>query len=308
VRLRSTACALLAALTIASAAIGEDAESLIAEGIALRERGKDEDALEKFKKADLLQSTPRSRAQIALAEQALGLWVAAEEHLLSALARPDDPWIAKNRGPLDGALETIRKHLATLEVRGEVADAEVLVDGKRIGTMPLTARVEAGSRTLLVRARGYHPTSRVVQLAPGSTARETIELVVAPEDGARGDRTVIVTTEGGVQRTLGWVAVGVGGALVAVGVVGLLSRQAAVSSYNDDRTCPGLGSAAQPPQCADKVSRADTWQTVAIIGLAGGGVLAVGGVVLLITAPSSPARARVACGPAAGGLSCSGIF
>jgi hypothetical protein len=285
------------------------ADALVAEGIALRERGKDEEALERFRQADALQPTPRTRAQIALAEQALGYWVPAEEHLIAALAKADDPWIAKNRAALDGALETIKKHLATLEVRGDVPNAEVLVDGKRIGSLPITARVEAGARTLLVRAPGYHATSRAVQVSPGSTARETIELTRATADeGKPGDRAVILSTEGGTQRTLGWVAVGVGGALVALGVVGVVARQAAVSAYNDDRSCPGLGSATQPPQCADKVSRADTWQTLSIVGLAGGGVLVAGGVVLLLTAPTAPVQTRIACGVQGSGVGCAGVF
>jgi hypothetical protein len=318
VRLKSLLRASLLSLAVAGAAHAQspEADALIAEGIALREQGKDEAALEKFRKADELGSTPRSRAQIALAEQALGLWVAAEEHLLSALARPDDPWIAKNRAPLEGALETIRKHLGTLEVRGGVAGAEVLVDGKRIGPMPLSARVEAGPRTLLVRAPGYHPTSRVVHIPPGASARETIELTAAPEDhtpaaGAgvgTGPTTLIVPAEsGGTQRTLGWASIGVGAAFIVTGTVGLAMRQSAVTSYNDDKTCPGLGKPDQPPGCEDKISRAETWQTVSVIGLAGGAVFVLGGVVLLATAPSAPAAQavpRAACGPAAGGVAC----
>lgn len=316
-RLKSLLRASVLSLAIAGVANAQsppEADALITEGIALREQGKDEEALERFRKADALSSTPRSRAQIALAEQALGLWVAAEEHLVSALAKVDDPWIVKNRGPLEGALETIRKHLGTLEVRGGVAGAEVLVDGKRIGSMPVTARVEAGQRTLLVRAQGYHATSRVVQIPPGASARETIELTVAPEDrapnaggGGTGTTVIVAGESGGMQRTLGWASIGVGAAFMVTGTIGLAMRQSAVTSYNEDKTCPGLGKPNQPPGCEDKISRADTWQTVSVIGLAGGAVFVLGGVVLLVTAPSAPAAQavpRAACGPAAGGVAC----
>jgi hypothetical protein len=323
-RLAGSVGALLVALCASQLARADEptqaADALIAEGIHLREQGKDEDALDRFRKADALESTPRSRGQIALAEQALGLWVAAEEDLGAALAKPEDPWIVRNRTALDGALDTIRKHLATLEVRSGAPGAEVLLDGKRIGPLPLTARVEAGSRTLLVRAPGYYPTSRVVQISPGSSARETIELVAAPAENSeppRADGAAKAPNErsASVQRTVGWTSLGVGGGLLAMGAIGFAIRQSAVSGYNDDKTCPGIGKPAQPPACQDRISRADTWQTLGIIGLAGGGALVLTGVVLLVTAPSAASAhvatngvARVAqtaaCGPSSDGVSC----
>src|SRR6185295_1879926 len=137
---------------------GDDADGYIAKGIEARERGRDAEALGLFKKAFAIAPTPRARAQVALAEQALGMWADAERDLTAALATAGDAWIAKNRVALDGALATIRRHLGDLEVRGPDA-AEVYLDGLRLGTTPGPFRVEAGRRTLEVRARGFVSTT-----------------------------------------------------------------------------------------------------------------------------------------------------
>jgi hypothetical protein len=50
----------------------EDADELIHKGIELRKQGQDLDALEAFRRANALTSTPRALAQMGFAEQALG--------------------------------------------------------------------------------------------------------------------------------------------------------------------------------------------------------------------------------------------
>jgi hypothetical protein len=304
VRARALALLLLCAST-ASAAEPEQPDALIAKGIELRERGKDAEALALFKRAHALSATARARAQVALAEQALGMWIDAERDLVAALAVATDPWIVKNRAALDGALATIRRHLGDLEVRGHDA-AEVYLDGLRLGTTPGPFRVEAGKRTLEVRARGFVSTTRAVDVPAGGVARETVALVAeeAKEGPAAPPSAPEPRTDGSAKTpVLGWSLVGGGGALILVGVVGLLVRQGIIDDYNAS-TCPGLG-AAQPPECNDQVSSSRTWLTVSIASFAAGGILAGIGGVLVLTAPKEP---RVACGPAFLGAACGGTF
>lgn len=71
------------------------------EGIRLRAERRDAEALAVFRRAWEAARSPEARAQMALAEQALGLWIDAERDLLAALAAADHPWIARNRGALD---------------------------------------------------------------------------------------------------------------------------------------------------------------------------------------------------------------
>lgn len=287
----------LATTNVARAA-EEDAETLIAKGVELREKGKDEEALVVFKKAYAKTPSPRARAQVALAEQALGMWVAAETDLVAALATESDPWITKNRAALDGALGVIRRHIGSLEVRG--ADgAEVLVDGAPVGVASAgtSFRVEAGRRTIEVKSKGHHPTTRSVEVPAGGVARETIALVAMSNaeggggggggGGAGGTIRVGDDDPGRGQRLLGWAFIGTGGALLATGAVGLLIRKNIVDDYN--ASCPGLG-ASQPAGCDDKVESSRTWNTVSIVSLVAGGVFAVGGLALMVTAPSAPAK------------------
>ena len=328
--MRALALALAAALTLSltgASAWAEDAESLVTRGLELRVQGKDDQALVLFRRADALAPSPRTRAQVALAEQALGIWVPAEVHLSAALAAKDDPWIEKNRVALTAALDVVRQHVGSLEVLGGAPGADVLVDGAKVGALPMATpwRIEVGRRALEIRAPGYHSASRSTEIVAGRTTRETIEMVrdESPPAGTTHTpgagpshpetRIVLGTDPGGAQRTLGWVGVGTGAALLVTGVVGIIARQSAVSSYNDDKSCPGRGSAQQPTACQDYISSADTWRTISLVGLIGGGVFTVGGIVLVATAPSPrttpvQAQAGVSCGPAGLGLACAGRF
>jgi len=284
-------CILLLSAAGARADDGE-AESLIVKGLELREKGRDEEALALFKKAYAKTPSPRARAQVALAEQALGMWVAAEADLVAALSSESDAWIAKNKAALEGALGVIRRHVGGIEVRG--ADgAEVRIDGVVAGTAQAgnALRVEAGKRTLEVRQKGFQSTTRAIEIPPGGVARETVTLVAvstnedgtAPTPPRERDRDHN-DDPGQGQRLLGWAFIGTGGALLVTGAVGLLVRKGIVDDYNTN--CPGLG-ASQPAGCDDKVESARTWLTVSIVSLVAGGVFALGGTALMVTAPSA---------------------
>ncbi|WP_394827140.1 PEGA domain-containing protein [Pendulispora albinea] len=305
---------LATALLLASPPLAaQSADALIAHGVTLREQGRDEEALAEFRKAYAVAPTPRAQAQMGLAEQALGLWTAAEEHVRAALGAESDPWIAKNRAPLAQSLKTIEQHLGTLDVRGP-AGAEVFVDGGKVGQLPLAhgLRLEAGGRTLELRAPGYQSTSRMVTILPDKTARETIELrplrrpdpdqtTVPGQPPPRASNPPPDAKPGSTQRTVGWILTGAGGAAIVTGIVGLIVRNAEVSGYNDDPQCPGMNSPLpNPPQCQSHVSAADRWKIVGIAGLAAGAALGGTGVALVLTAPSGP--------HATAGISFSGKF
>ena len=304
-----------------------EAEALITRGIDLREHGKDDEALAVFKKALAKSPSPRARAQVALAEQALGLWIAAESDLVLALAAESDAWIVKNRGAIEGALGVVRRHIGSLEVRG-TEGAEVMLDGVRLGVLPAgnAFRVEAGRRTLELRAKGFHPSARTIEVPAGGVARETVMLVALTAEVAsganggspRGPGAARDSDPGRGQRVLGWVFAGTGGALLVTGGVGMLARKGIVDDYND--RCPGLG-AAQPSDCDGKIDSARTWLTVAIVSFIAGGAFTLGGITLALTAPRAgagasapraPGGVRVGCAPSSerGGasLACSGSF
>lgn len=155
-----------------------EAEVAIRRGIELRRRGDDAAALAEFQRADGLAPSSRTQAQIGFAEQALGRWRDAEEHLVRALADGGDVWIRKNRPTLERSRAAVGAHLGSLEVLGGPAGAELRVDGHVLGRLPLARplRVAAGTVGVEVRADGYLPTARSVTIAAGELTRETVSL------------------------------------------------------------------------------------------------------------------------------------
>jgi hypothetical protein len=155
-------------------------DQLIQEGLQLREQGDDAAALERFERAYELQRSPRAMAQRSLAEQALGRWADAETHLQDALSVVTDPWIRQHKHALETALETIRGRRGTIQIRGGLPNSQVSLDGKVVGTLPLSKplRVVAGQVTLEVTLEGYYPVRREVIVSAGALSTESIELLV----------------------------------------------------------------------------------------------------------------------------------
>ncbi|MBK8695071.1 MAG: hypothetical protein IPN17_23025 [Deltaproteobacteria bacterium] len=71
-------------------------------GVELRRAHRDEEALAHFTRAYGQTRSPVAQAQMGLAEQALGRWVEAEEHVRRSLEAATDPWILRNREALRG--------------------------------------------------------------------------------------------------------------------------------------------------------------------------------------------------------------
>lgn len=168
----------LLSLGPASQALADDAsaDALLRQGVELRRKHDNDGALKAFTRAWELMPSATARAQVGLAEQALGQWVEAERDVEEALARGDDPWVESHRAALEGARDEIRKHLAWLTVEVDVAGAEVRLDGKSVAPRA-EQRVVAGAVTLDVGAEGFSPESRTVALEPGAHERVAVTLV-----------------------------------------------------------------------------------------------------------------------------------
>src|SRR5688500_8657616 len=95
---------MLVLLLLAAPAAEPSEADLIRRGVAEREQGRDQAALELFREAFDRYRTPRAEAQLGLACQALGRWGEADAHVAAALAHESDPWISTNRKVLEQAL------------------------------------------------------------------------------------------------------------------------------------------------------------------------------------------------------------
>lgn len=160
----------------------DQADELIRQGVELRKSGNDDKALEAFRTSFQLQPTPRAQAQVALAEQALGLWVDAERDLKEALRATTDPWVSKNAKALSGAMATVEQHLGSLQLLGTPAGAVVKIDERVVGKLPFAQpiRVNAGEVLVSVSFDGYFEIDRKLTVSVGRLVRETIALHAQP--------------------------------------------------------------------------------------------------------------------------------
>jgi len=206
---------MLQPFSAAMAAGAPDVEAIVKNGIDLRRRGRDAEALAEFQRAARLQESARVIAQMGLAEQALGLWTDAHEHLTKALLEAEDPWISKNRPALVEAQAAVRGHLCEIEVWGGPKGAQVGFDGVVAGRLPVVSTwLLAGSEASLeVTAPGYValrrslkiPTSGAgrsrehVELRLVSAAAPNLALAAIPSDRAGGSPSTESDSEATVR-------------------------------------------------------------------------------------------------------------
>lgn len=317
----------LLALSIA-AAPNADADKLIKQGVELRKKRKDAEALELFKKAHALEATPRALAQIALAEQALASWVDAELNLKNALADADDPWIKSNLVPLKKALGEIDEHLATVTIRGVPEGAEIKIGAQAPVVAPIfhSLRAECGSPvSIAATATGYLPQTKLVTLV--CRKEELVELAMEKTKALELEATMPepspievtqpLTPEAHTSlSTFGYVAAG--GALVGLGsgAALLLVRESHAKKYNDDAMCLPPNGLTRDQNCGGERDAAENAQLFSIVAFAAGGVLGGAAVALFVLDEDEPSSGtpktamRVVCGPMGGGagLACTGVF
>ncbi len=169
-------------------------------------------------------------------------------------------------------IATATTHLADLDAKlGHLAvrgpsSSHVTIDSRDVGSLPLDVRVTAGTHT--IEMQNVH---RVTTVTAGATM--TVDMTPPIESLPPPPPHTAP-----VQRTLGWVGLGVGaGAFIAgaiVGGVGLATR--------DDFVSGGGASTSLHDQAV-------TLRTVANVLWVSAGVFAATGIVLILTAPSSHA-------------------
>ncbi len=301
---------------------GSEAERLIRRGIELRKAHDDPGAVPLFQKAyDLIQS-PRAAGQLGLAEQALGRWEEAEQHVREALQADGDAWVAKNHATLAGALGVIEGHLGRVEVIGDPEGAEVLVNGRTVGHLPLpeAVAVSAGSVDIELHAPGYESAQRTITVGAAQYQRVVLRLAKAAEpvgavdtppaapagDASRapeptapppmpaGKIQARPVTEGrSTARTaLDWTVAGLALGSLAVGVTFTFIERKNVSAFdsykdcaNDNGTAVVRGTMIAKPACQPALDDYVLDEKVAVAGYVGAGVFALTWLILQLTGP-----------------------
>ena len=212
----------------------------------------------------------------------------------------------------------LRLDLRVAGPRGDVPPQEakglrVIVNGEAVDPALVGTELDRDPGVFAVHAEADGadaPVEGKVEIPAGEARTLTLKLTVrAPVS----DAPPPAAERGGssVGRTLGWVGVGVGGALVVGSVVSLVVRQGALADL--EAGCPGYATGPCPRAVESDVSRGEVasvlFPVLGLTGLAAAGT----GVALLVTSrerPAAPGHAARSVGlrPTLGGLVCEGSF
>ena len=257
--------------------------------------------------------TPRAAGQLALCEFELNRWVDSELHLQEALRAASDPWVKRNRPVLVEMMSKVKLRLARVEVTGRPEGAEVEVAGRAVGRLPLPGplRVPAGEVFVRVAAPGYKTLRKTVVVQAEELAPVTVELEAGAEPAAGfappgpgidpgfgrdgGPMSDLTSRDqprpGRWRRQLGWVGMGMAGALGAAGGVGLLVRYQKIDEFNTyvsatkSRCNDALLNKGGGP-CPGFLDAADQAKNLALVSFAGAGLVAIVSGILLATSPA----------------------
>jgi tetratricopeptide (TPR) repeat protein len=308
------------------------AEELLAQGIELRRDGKDAEALALFRQAaDLDPESARAQAHLGVTNQALGRWLSADTYLSEALKHPGDPYIERHRAALEKAQEMVRDHIGSLAVDGGPAGADVSLNGRAIGRLPLTTQpVAVGSYLMEVSLTGHYSVSRPISVAKRALTRETVELVpyAKGEAAALGARRL---SESAGAATLGapagapgedrfeksfpsWVPWTLGGASAASAVAASVfwaKREEHAKRWNDNAVCRNQVGVTRENLCGDERDSGEQAQTLAFVSGGLAAAFAAGAIWTALAghSTSEPASAGLeACGLSSNGVDCFGRF
>jgi serine/threonine-protein kinase len=315
--------------TLAASASDADkaaAQDYMREGKELRAKNDHGGALKKFRAAWGLVQTPVTGVAVAQEELALGLLVEARETLGTVERMPVSPTETDfGRQARDDAAKMLadlvpRIPIVEIAVKGAPAGQAVAitVDGKNV---PVDAaetgwRVNPGTHAIVAKTSGKPDKSVSVTVKERERQKVEVAFAAPGESGgssasgpARNDSAMPpgadAPSSGGSTRIIGLVVGGTG--IVAMGIGGIvgLSAKSSWSSAKTDHCGTGICDAEGKRLTDDAHSLGDKATIVFGVGAA----LAVGGVVLWLTAPSGetkPGITNVGVGP--GSFSISGRF
>jgi hypothetical protein len=301
---RLRAAALLLAVCLAPAVARADvsdadratARALAIEGQDALDRKDYAIALDRFGRADALIHAPTLLIGVARAQVGLGRLVTAQEVYNRILREgvaegsPEPFFVALDEAKKELAALAQRVPSVTIQVKGPDAP-QVTIDGQPVPLAALGARrpVDPGTRVIRATAEGFAPGEVKVTVAEGQHEAAVVELrrIESPATPAGPiEPTGPAPDQGGggsSRTTLGIIALGVGGAGLALGAVtGVL----ALGKHADlkDNQCGGDDHCPESAQ-AD-IDSYHLLGTLSTIGFIAGGVGVGAGALLILTAPA----------------------
>jgi hypothetical protein len=278
------------------------ARAAATEGVQLLDQGRYAEALDRLRRAEALVHAPTHLLYIARAQARLGLLVEASETYVKIAHEalpPDAPraFVEAQTAALQEGRD-LDARIPTLLIRVDgpgAGDAAVTLDGTPLPPpmIGLAVPVNPGAHVLRAAARDGTSAEAHVKLVPG--AHESAQLSLRappatavtpvsppPETPPPVVGTPEPSTQSGPGRMLGFAAIGLGAAGLAVGTAFVVINRSKRTDAND--LCPGsVCPQAGKPQIQSLDQQADNAATVAWIGYGVGGAALATGIVLLLT-------------------------
>jgi hypothetical protein len=292
-------------LLAAPAVAGDQAlaEALFMDGKRLLEEHKYAEACAKFEASQRQDPSPGTLLNLGRCNEAQGknasAWARYKEAATLArnMSRPEQEAAAAERvAALEPKLSKLSIEPPAIAVQGlTVKRGDVTMSADSLG---MAVPVDPGEYVIEASAPGYETWKGSVTVAPdGATASIRIpdlkklaassaEAPLPAGTNGGGVDAGADTRRGGSNATLGWVVVGVGGAVTVTGVIfGLLAQQQANNAEDDPTLCPDKRCS---PAGRDEIDGAETKALISTIGV-GAGVVAIGVGVYLIASSSGSA-------------------
>jgi hypothetical protein len=280
------------ALAEPTAADVETARGLYVEGLELRDGGKLEMSLGRFRAAHALATTPITSLELGRAHALLGELVEAREVLLSIECLPVQPGesakAANARVEARAMAEQLRDRIPGLRIvfsPEPPSPPHVTIDGIVIPAEALAnpRKVNPGSHTIVAESSGARATSTVLlierELRMVTLALRPSTIPETPRETPPPSTTPSTTT---TTSPTGWFYVGLGAAGVGI-VVGSITGAIALSKASTLETeCTG---SACPRTAADDLT---TSRTMGVVSTVAFGVAAFGGALAIVTYLARP--------------------
>ncbi|MGC4094029.1 MAG: hypothetical protein QM756_40190 [Polyangiaceae bacterium] len=290
----------------------EAARELASQGYEALQRKDFATAEDRFRRADKLVHAPTLVVDLARSLAGLGRLVEAYEYYELVLREgisPNTPWPWQRAyHDAERELEQIKPRLAwlTITVSGAGKPA-VFIDGRRVpsAAVGVPRAVNPGNRMVAARARGFASKEQPVALSEGEHRTIELELSAKPQGAPDEPEPIEVevvdelppprleTASG--KRTLGYVALTVGGVGLVVGGVTsalVLSTRGDLASKCPSGVCVPLNRE-QKNDYEQDISRYNLFKTAATVSLIAGVVGVAAGSYLLFSGGSQPRVGKV---------------
>ena len=269
-----------------------DAGQHFEEGVRAFEQQRFADAAREFEDAYRIQPTWQVLYNLGSVYSALGRPVEAVRAFERYLRDGGEQLDPERRRAVDAELGRQRAKIAVLHVSVNESDAEVRVDVKTVGQWPHVGPIELaeGAHLVEVALEGCAPQRREVQLQGGQQVSAVFTLVcVPPPMAAPAPSTSSASRQpspsvGTAQRVVGYSMGGLGLGGLGAGIVVLAQSQSLHLEAVDK------ANAGDRPKAEDMESDAQQRRAIGLATVGIGGVLVLGGLIVLVTAPTSSAR------------------